>query len=124
MQYLSDIKYDSPKLRVGVTYLATPYASYTGSEVEAADAACQYAAEFMKRGYQVFCPVAHGHPIAAVGDLDPFDYRLWMPQALAVLRLACARVVVIPLPGWKLSKGIQLELDHARELDTPAYLLV
>lgn len=103
-----------------LVYLASPYTPHGGESIEErAQAACKAAAKLMLEGVSVFAPVPHSHVIA---DYLPRDVRMnhafWMIQDLAVLR-HCDRMVVLTLPGWERSRGIQREIQFARENGIP-----
>lgn len=55
-------------------YLATPYSRYAAGIEAAFQAASEQAAILVRHGIPVFCPIAHTHPIAIHGDIDPFDH--------------------------------------------------
>ena len=59
-------------------YLASPYSLYAQGTETAFKEACRAAAELIRRGIVVFCPIAHSHVIAEHGHLDALDHRLWL----------------------------------------------
>lgn len=122
---------DCPILRLGLTYIASPYTAFTGAREWPRDVqlqvafklVCEAAAKFVKAGIPIFCPIAHSHPIALYGKVDPESHDIWIEQDKAVLSV-CKRLVIIPMPGWRTSKGIAMELEIAKGLGIPCYLLV
>jgi len=101
-----------------VIYLASPY-SDVNPEVrqQRFEAACKAAARLMNGGRIVFCPVAHSHGIAELGFATR-DWEFWRVQSLAMLRLA-TELMVLKLPGWDVSVGINAELMHAKTMGMP-----
>lgn len=103
-------------------YLASPYARYCEGKEQAYKVACQYAHDLIRSGVPVFSPIAHSHSIATVCEMDKDSHDLWMPQDLAILRGANG-VLIAPMAGWRFSKGVAMEIDMARELGKPIYIL-
>ena len=96
-------------------YLASPY-SHDDPDVrqDRFNAVCLKAAELMLKGYFVFSPIAHTHPIALASDLPKgFDY--WQEYNEKMIGL-CDKVFVYRLDGWEESEGIAGEIEYAKEL--------
>lgn len=104
---------------MGLTYLASPY-SHEKEAVrqERFHAACAAAAKIMHEGYPVFCPIAHSHPIEVHGMRQRPDHEFWMRQDIAILR-KCERLVVLCIPGWDQSRGVNEEIHLAHRLGIP-----
>lgn len=71
----------------------------------------------------IFSPITQGH--ATVPYLPKWvaeDHGFWLQQCEHALHEA-SRVFLLPLPGWKQSKGIAQELDWCEEQDKPVVLL-
>ena len=111
----------------GYIYLASPYSvKYPLSQHQAQmlrmkryEKVCKMAAELMKNGENVFCPIAHSHPIETIGmpgELHGQDF--WLKQDFAVLRHA-KELVVFQMDGWEQSSGVKAEIDFAKEHDIP-----
>ena len=100
-----------------LTYLASPY-SHADEDVREArfHMACRAAAQLMQTS-EVFCPIAHSHPIELKMNGRP-DHDFWMRQDIAILR-KCDRLVVLCLPGWDQSKGVNEEIHLAHRLGLP-----
>ncbi len=54
--------------------------------------------------------------------MDLSSHDLWMPEDLAVLR-GSNGVLINPIPGWRLSKGVAMEVSEAHALGKPVYCL-
>ena len=104
-----------------VVYLASPY-SHPDPRVRQArfQAACRAAAALLSAGEIVFSPIAHSHPIAAHGL--PTDWEFWECADGELLR-RCDELLVLMLPGWQESRGVQAEIAMARELGMPVRYL-
>ena len=101
-------------------YLASPYSDPDPAIMEARfKAACQASANLMRAGHLIFSPIAHTHPIAQF-DL-PKGWDFWERYDRAILD-ACSELFVLTLDGWRTSKGVQAELQIARELGLPVTL--
>lgn len=105
-----------------MVYLASPY-THPNKEVEAARfvRVCIVAAKLMNQGMVVFCPIAHGHPIAMAGQL-PTTAEYWM-RFMGEFVCKSERVLVICLPGWDTSTGIEHELSIAASQGIPVQYL-
>lgn len=99
-------------------YLACPY-SDPDPEVRRLrfELANHSAAHLIQRGYHVFSPISHSHPIAIVGDL-PLGFDYWEAYDRRMLA-ACDRLVVLRSFGWEESQGVRLEMAIAEELGKP-----
>ena len=90
-------------------YLATPYSKWPHGIHDAFCEAAKAAAEMLKRGHIVYSPIAHTHPIATHGGIDPLDHSIWLPFDGAMMA-AAAGLYVVQMPGWDQSKGIAHEI--------------
>lgn len=98
-----------------LTYLACPY-QHADKQVmrERFDAVNRAAAQLMREGMYIFSPISHTHPIAECGDL-PRGWDYWEAYDRALLS-CCSKLIVLQLPGWEQSVGVQAETAIAREL--------
>lgn len=111
-------------------YLASPYSPikpYTLEEKNTLKEArfqevCKAAAALMQNGNQVFCPIAHSHPIEKYGMDEVKDGEFWLEQDFAVL-FYVDELWVLMLPGWDKSKGIAAEIDFAKKYLIPVRYL-
>ena len=98
-----------------IAYLASPYsAPDPATRHQRFLAACHAAAFLMERGYTVFCPIAHSHPIAEAMNGRHLDHEFWMRQDLPLLDL-CDHLIVLKLDGWEQSRGVAEEIAYAQE---------
>ena len=103
-------------------YLASPYSKYTGGRQEAFNLVCKKAGELMSLGWNVFCPIAHSHPIELSGSVTDTSHGFWLKQDFAVLS-RCTELWVFKLPGWEESFGVREEMKFAQHLNLPIRLL-
>jgi hypothetical protein len=97
-------------------YLASPY-THDDPEIERERfvKACETAGKLIQAGHIVYCPIAHSHPIKeATADL-PGTWEFWKPIDDFFIGKMEALVILI-LPGWAQSKGVQGEIMIARPL--------
>lgn len=112
-----------------VYYMASPYRIYAepgdnGKGLRRAfTVAAVSAAELVKMGYTVFSPVAHSHPIAIAGKIDPFDDALWMGQCRKMVE-TCGGLFILAAPRFEKSRGMREELELATKLKKPIYAAV
>ena len=107
------------KLKGGLVYLASPYSDPREDFREARFLlACQCAAELMERGLMIFSPIAHTHPIAKHGLPKGWDF--WEKYDRLFLE-ACSSLLVLMLPEWEASKGVQAEIQIVREMAKPVF---
>lgn len=107
-------------------YLAAPYSSpdpiIREQRVEAANILAAYLMEHL--GAVVYSPITHSAGVVAhLLQETVEDHRFWMRQCLPLLQHA-RRVIVLTAPGWKESKGVQMELEAARAMGIPVYRTV
>lgn len=94
-----------------LAYLASPYSHASGKvRNQRFEDACMAAAVLMSQGTLVFSPIAHTHPIAEYGDLET-HWEFWSRYDHAMMD-RCDRMIVLKLPGWKESKGVQAEIAY------------
>jgi len=98
-----------------VIYLASPYTD-DDPTVRAGRflAVCRAAATLMQRGEMIFSPIAHSHPVAAVGCLHG-DFAAWKSWNFDMLK-RCDSLAVLMLPGWEESAGVSGEVNEAQRL--------
>lgn len=102
-------------------YLATPYSKYKGGNlVQAFHDAAQLAAELLAAGVRVYSPIAHTHPLAIHGNLDPLDHDIWLPFDEAMME-ACDCLIVAHMDGWDVSFGIAHEIEFFKNAGKPIF---
>ena len=91
-------------------YLATPYTKYVGGIDIAFAEAARLAALLLTTGVRVYSPIAHTHPLAVYGRLDPLDHSIWLPFDEAMMDAADC-LIVARMKGWDQSFGVKHEID-------------
>ncbi len=104
-----------------LTYLASPYSSGGAGVAERQrrfEIVCKVAAALMRKGENIFCPIAHSHPIEMHGMTKVEGHDFWLKQDFAVLA-KCTKLLVVKMATWEQSVGIQRELALARHIGIP-----
>jgi hypothetical protein len=103
----------------GFWYLCSPFSS-EDSDVRRRryEQALSATATLMLRDYCVFSPLSHSIPLTDPRFELPQYHEFWMKQDLAILE-ASVGVIVLQLPGWEQSKGVQAEIAHAKACGLP-----
>lgn len=103
-------------------YLATPYSAYEwGIEFAWKDASA-LAGALLKKGLNIYSPVAHTHPIAIYGNINPLDHETWMRFDAAMVKKSDV-LLVAKMRGWGESKGIAIEIEAFQKMNKPIYML-
>jgi hypothetical protein len=103
-------------------YLGSPYSKYPAGLTLAAFDVARIAAAFAKRGISVYSPIAHTHPIAQAGDLDPLDHKIWLPFDEPMMRSAYGLIVAM-MDSWQTSYGLKVEIDWFKSHGRPIVYL-
>lgn len=103
-------------------YLASPYSKYPTGLEDAFVRACEITADFLRLGVTVYSPIAHTHPVAMHGNIDPYSHDIWLAFDNAMIK-ACDGLIVACLEGWMHSKGIEYELSAFLAVDKPIFYL-
>lgn len=104
-------------------YLASPYSGYPAGLDAAFRAACTNAALLVAAGIPVFCPIAHFHPIAKHGSLDPVDHTIWLPADRPMMDAAHG-LIVLMLESWRESVGVAHEIKIFESAGKPVTAMV
>ncbi len=103
-------------------YVATPYSGHPKGLNVAFKEACAATASLLRHGIRVYSPIAHTHPIALEGALDPFDHDIWLP-ADGPLMQAAVGIIVVRMAGWDKSIGIAHEISQFKKAGKPVLYL-
>lgn len=99
-------------------YLATPYSKYPTGIEEAFRDACRQTAFLIAAGIRVYSPIAHTHPVAMHGNLDPLDHKIWLPADEPFMH-AAKGLIVCKMQGWGESYGIGEEIKIFKKAEKP-----
>ena len=93
-------------------YLASPF-SHPDPVVreQRFEAACRAAAKLTRQGRTTYSPIVHSFNLCRY-DL-PLDWQFWQKHDLRFLEM-CSEVIVLKLPQWEKSVGVQAEIAAAR----------
>ena len=96
-------------------YLAIPYNDLDPTVRQRRfEIANQVSADLFNKGYNVFSPISHSHPIAVQCDL-PKGYDFWSKWNATFIEW-CDELHVICIEGWRESGGVQDEIKIAERL--------
>lgn len=101
-------------------YLGQPF-THSDPEVRAQRLAIakEVTASLMDRGYAVFSPIVHGASLEAhLSEEHRTSHTFWMRQCISVMR-HCDELCLLPIRGWRESKGLAEEITLAKILDMP-----
>jgi hypothetical protein len=90
-------------------YLASPYSKYAEGIEAAWQHVCEDAALLIRNGVPVYSPIAHTHPIAVHGNIDPYAHDIWLPADEPLMQ-AAKGLIVDRMQGWEDSYGISVEI--------------
>jgi hypothetical protein len=113
---LSDLSRD------GFWYLATPYSKFPFGLEAAFHAASLAAAQCLKASLPIYCPIAHTHPIAIYGGIEPKDHDIWLPADRPFMDAALGLIVCM-MPSWEESYGISVEIKTFEEAQKPIFYM-
>lgn len=101
-------------------YLATPYSKFPDGIEAAFVEAAKLTGRLLRNGVKVYSPIAHTHPVAIHGGIDPLDHDIWLPFDRAMID-ASGVLIVAHLQGWDCSKGIAFEVDVFEKAGKPIF---
>lgn len=96
-------------------YLACPY-SHSSKEVmgQRFNIVNKVAAKLIAKGRFIFSPISQSHPMVEYGLSTDWEY--WQEYDNFILS-HCSKLIVLCLPGWDTSVGVQAEIQIAKRLD-------
>jgi hypothetical protein len=97
-----------------LVYVASPYSKYPLGIEEAFMTVSGLTASLIEKGVKAYSPIAHTHPIAIHGCLDPLNHDFWLPFDQTMIDLSDA-LVVCTMEGWQHSKGVRYEINEFRK---------
>lgn len=106
----------------GLVYLGTPYSKYPAGIERAFRDAASLAGKLLTVGVKSYSPIAHTHPIAIHGQLDPYDHAIWLPFDAAIMDKSDAMIVAM-MDGWDVSYGIKHEIEEFTKAGKPIFYL-
>ena len=114
--------YKRLKLDDGYYYLASPYSKYPYGRQTAFHHICTVGGKLLSNGVNIYCPIAHTHPLAEFGGLDPLDHELYLNLDKQLFKGAHGMIVAM-MPTWRESYGIQYEISEFEAVGKPIYWL-
>lgn len=107
---MNDAQLTTFRAVTGFWYLASPYSKYAPGLEAAHDDICSVAAGLIDKGVNVLSPIAHSHPVAKIGLLDPLGWKLWSTVNLPLMAAAHG-MIVVKMNGWADSVGVLSEIE-------------
>jgi hypothetical protein len=77
------------------------------------------AATLTRSGLTIYAPIVHYHHMAQSYDM-PTDAIFWEPHNMNMIYSAKG-IILLMLPGWSNSKGVNGELKRAKEKSLPIW---
>ena len=104
-------------LRGKKVYVAGPYGDSAPIETRKYryNKILQACADLVSAGVRAYAPVAYAHNLAKLGSFPPDG---WYGFDLSMLPMF-EYVLLLKLPGWDESRGVELELEEAANLNIP-----
>lgn len=99
-------------------YIATPYTKYPAGIEAAFQDAARAVAGLLRKGFAAYSPIAHTHPVAIYGDIDPLDHSIWLSLDEHMMR-AADECFVIHMEGWDTSYGVAHEIKFFQDAGKP-----
>lgn len=101
-----------------IIYLSAPYTDPNRGVMERRAAIItRAAAQLLDQGHIVFSPVTHGAAVAQHLSGEK-SHGWWMRQCIALLNALATQkdfvLWVLPLPGWRDSRGVTMEISWAQ----------
>lgn len=108
-------------MKHSIAYLACPYHHENPIiKEQRLRIVTEVAAEMHKQGSYVYSPLTHNHKLSELGVKGTWE--TWCHFDLEMLS-RCDKLIVLTLPGWEVSRGVQAEIAHAKELSLPIQFL-
>lgn len=105
-----------------LAYLGSPYSKYPSGIEQAFKDISALAGRLLSEGVKCYSPIAHTHPIAIHGNLDPYDHKIWLPFDEAIMEKADG-MIVAKMEGWDTSYGIKHEIEVFTKAGKPIFYL-
>lgn len=102
----------------GLLYMGTPYSKYPGGIEIAFRHAAKLAGDLIRNKITVYSPIAHTHPVATYGKINPLDHDMWLPFDAIMMEQSKA-LIVAKMTGWEESYGLKCEIEHFRKAKKP-----
>lgn len=99
-------------------YLASPYSGYEHGLDAAYKEVAKSAAKLTIAKIPIFCPIIHSHSMTENSSIDPLNHEFWMEVDSCFMTIAHG-LIVLMMPGWLESKGVQAEIKKFEEAGKP-----
>lgn len=100
-------------------YVASPYSHPDPVVVQRRyDMVCYYVAHAIPQGHTLFSPILHCHYLSRQYSHLGTDAKSWLGYNKIMQRYA-ASTLVLMIPGWQESIGVQGEIEYATHINQP-----
>jgi len=105
-------------------YLACPYSTDDDNlRQERVNIVTEISAKLINLGHIIFSPISYGQlMVDCIPSLKDREETFWWKLDFTFLRM-CSKVWVLTLEGWKESRGVQKEIQLAKDLKIPIVYL-
>ncbi len=101
-----------------LVYVASPYTHSDPNVVsERYEQVSRLTAKLVAEGMAAISPITYGHHLLEFYTM-PSDWGFWMDFCIALLS-KCDRLLVVKMPGWEESRGVQAEIRYAQDHGIP-----
>jgi hypothetical protein len=108
----------SKKKKKELIYLASPYTHSDKAVMqERFEKVLRMTAYLIRQGLFVFSPIAYGHTMAMKYKV-PTEWGYWCDFDSTIIS-RCDKVMVLKIKGWDKSKGVQAEIQVAKDCGIP-----
>ena len=99
-------------------FISSPYSSENPETVDLNyRVAAIVAADFCYTGHAAISPIVYGPQLISFKKM-PNSWEFWSNFCLSILQM-CDRMIVLQMPGWKESSGVQSEIAFALKRNIP-----
>lgn len=103
-------------------YLASPYTGDATTQQMRYEAVRDAAAKLFTQRVWIFAPIVHCHDISISHGL-PGDFKFWDEYDRTML-YHCDDMWILPLAGWKDSRGIEAERRICADYNMPVFKIL
>lgn len=107
-------------MQTALTYLAAPYSAPDQKTVEwRMEQVGKAQAALLRRGWLIVTPLSNHHILKYSPDIKT-DWDYWKTYSTVMLS-KCDNLIILDIPGWRESTGVQGEIAIARYRGIPMY---
>lgn len=101
-----------------LVYVGSPYSHESKAVMEENfKRVTAFTAKLCAEGVLAFSPITYGHTLVEFRDM-PRDWNFWKTFCLSFMDNA-ERMIVYKMPGWENSRGLEAEIEYAKQNNIP-----